>query len=171
MKKRKNQSVSKQTELQNAAREKYNQTIENAATSPVKKILMSVHSSLRGLDEKEIIANRASFGNNKVTHEKKKTLPQRLAAAFINPFTAILFCLAIVSMITDMILPYFALFGSDPEDFDPLTVVIILTMVLISGTLRYVQETRSGNAAEKLLAMITTTCTVTRREKVKAEDP
>ena len=171
MKKRMNQSVNRQTELQNAAREKYNQTIENAAKSPVKKILMSLNSSLRGLDEKEITANRSSFGNNKVTHEKKKTLPQRLAAAFVNPFTAILFCLAVVSMITDMILPYFALFGSDPEDFDPLTVVIILTMVLISGTLRYVQETRSGNAAEKLLAMITTTCTVTRREKVKAEVP
>ena len=61
--------------------------------------------------------------------------------------------------------------GSAPEDFDPLTVVIILTMVIISGTLRFVQESRSGNAAEKLLAMITTTCTVTRREQEKIEIP
>ena len=36
-------------------------------------------------------------------------------------------------------------------------------MVIISGTLRFVQESRSGHAAEKLLAMITTTCTVTRK--------
>ena len=56
-----------------------------------------------------------------------------------------------VSTITDMILPYFSLFGSAPEDFDCLTVVIILTMVFSSGTLRFVQESRSGNAAEKLL--------------------
>ena len=41
----------------------------------------------------------------------------------------------------------------------------------ISGTLRFVQESRSGNAAEKLLAMITTTCTVTRKNQVKAEIP
>lgn len=72
---------------------------------------------------------------------------------------------------TDMVFPYFSLLGSSPEDFDPLTVVIILTMVMISGTLRFVQESRSGNAAEKLLSMITTTCTVTRREQEKIEIP
>ncbi len=72
---------------------------------------------------------------------------------------------------TDMVFPYFSLLGSAPEDFDPLTVAIILTMVMISGTLRFVQESRSGNAAEKLLAMITITCTVTRREQEKAETP
>ena len=91
--------------------------------------------------------------------------------AFINPFTAILFCLAIVSTITDMIFPAFSLFGSTPEDFDYLTVVIILTMVLISGSLRFIQESRSGNAAEKLLSMITTTCTVTRKNQPKIEIP
>ena len=72
---------------------------------------------------------------------------------------------------TDMVFPYFSLFGSVPEDFDCLTVVIILTMVIISGTLRFVQESRSGNAAEKLLAMITTTCTVTRKGQEKVEIP
>lgn len=106
-----------------------------------------------------------------MTHEKEQSLAKRLAGAFINPFTAILFCLAVVSTMTDMVFPYFALLGSAPEDFDPLTVVIISTMVIISGTLRFVQESRSGNAAEKLLAMITTTCTVTRREQEKIEIP
>lgn len=72
---------------------------------------------------------------------------------------------------TDMIFPYFSLFGSTPEDFDCLTAVIILTMVLISGTLRFVQESRSGSAAEKLLAMITTTCTVTRRGRKRRRSP
>lgn len=70
-----------------------------------------------------------------------------------------------------MVFPYFSLFGSSPEDFDCLTVVIIVTMVFISGTLRFVQESRSGNAAEKLLAMITTTCTVTRKGQEKTEIP
>lgn len=57
------------------------------------------------------------------------------------------------------------------EAFDPLTVIIILTMVILSGTLRFVQESRSGNVAEKLLARITTTCTVTRRNQPKMELP
>lgn len=106
-----------------------------------------------------------------MTREKKKTLPQRLAGAFINPFSAILFCLALVSSFTDMIFPHFSMFGCVPKDFDCLTVVIILTMVFLSGTLRFVQESRSGNAAEKLLAMITTTCTVTRKGQEMAEIP
>ncbi len=111
------------------------------------------------------------YGSNKVTHEKKKSFIKRLAEAFINPFTIVLFVLAVVSTLTDIVFPYFSMLGSTREDFNPLTVIIILTMVFISGTLRYVQESRSGNAAEKLLAMITTTCTVTRMNQEKVEIP
>lgn len=145
--------------------------IQFAATNPVKEVLKNLHTTLRGLDAETVSVSRTKYGTNKVTHEKRKSLVKRLAGAFINPFTAILFCLALVSTMTDMVFPYFSLLGSTPEDFDPLTVIIILTMVMISGTLRFVQESRSGNAAEKLLAMITTTCTVTRREQEKAEIP
>ena len=63
---------------------------------------------------------------------------------------------------TDIVFPIFSMWGSTPDDFNPVTVIVIVVMVLISGTLRFIQESRSGNAAEKLLAMITTTCTVTR---------
>ena len=148
-----------------------NHRLEFAATNPIEDILKNLHTTSKGLDGEEVLVSRTEYGSNKVTHEKKKSLPKRLAEAFINPFTAILFCLAVVSTITDMILPYFSLLGKQPEDFDYLTVVIILTMVFISGTLRFVQESRSGNAAEKLLAMITTTCTVTRKGQEKAEIP
>lgn len=152
-------------------RDEQNRRIQYAATQPVKQVLQELHATLCGLDEETVAQNRSTYGSNKVTHEKKKPLARRLADAFINPFTAILFCLALVSTMTDMVFPYFSLFGSTPEDFDCLTVVIILTMVFISGTLRFVQESRSGNAAEKLLAMITTTCTVTRKGREKAEIP
>ena len=133
--------------------------------------MKELHTTLCGLDPEAVSVSRAQYGSNKVTHEKKKSLARRLADAFINPFTAILFFLALVSIMTDMVFPYFSLFGSVPEDFDCLTVVIILTMVIISGTLRFVQESRSGNAAEKLLAMITTTCTATRKGQEKMEIP
>ncbi len=133
--------------------------------------MKSLHTTLRGMDAENIVVSRTKYGSNKVKHEKKQSLAKRLAGAFINPFTAILFCLAVVSTMTDMVFPYFSLLGSSPEDFDPLKVVIILTMVMISGTLRFVQESRSGNVAEKLLSMITTTCTVTRRDQEKIEIP
>lgn len=148
-----------------------NRCIQTAAMSSVKAVLKNLHTTLRGLDEEEAAASRSKYGTNRVTHEKKKSLPKRLAGAFLNPFTAILLCLAAVSAITDMIFPWFSMFGNMPADFDCLTVVIILTMVLISGTLRFIQESRSGSAAEKLLAMITTTCTVSRKGEKAMEIP
>ena len=171
MNKKENRMAVRQTVEKAVLRDEQNQRIQFAAANPVQEVLKSLHTTLRGLDAEAVAVSRTKYGSNKVTHEKKQSLAKCLAGAFINPFTAILFCLAVVSTITDMVFPYFALLGSAPEDFDPLTVVIILTMVIISGTLRFVQESRSGNAAEKLLAMITTTCTVTRREQEKIEIP
>ena len=169
MNKKQNHISVRQAAEKAAIRDEKNRRIEYAATHPIAEVLADLDTTLCGLDAEAVLASRAKNGSNKVTHEKKKTLARRLADAFINPFTAILFFLALVSTMTDMVFPYFSLFGSVPEDFDCLTVVIIMTMVIISGTLRFVQESRSGNAAEKLLAMITTTCTVTRKGQKKAE--
>ena len=158
-------------EQKKVIRAEQNRRIQFAATTSVEEVLKNLHTTQRGLAEDTVSVNRRKFGSNKVTREKKQSIAKRLSGAFINPFTAILFCLAFVSAMTDLIFPYFSLLGSEPEDFDPMTVSIILTMVFISGTLRFVQESRSGNAAEKLLEMITTTCTVTRRAQDKKEIP
>ena len=169
MNKKENRMAVPQAAQQAVIRDEQNHRIQYMATNPVREVLKSLHTTLCGLDVESVSVSRTKYGTNKVTHEKKQSLAKRLAGAFINPFTAILFCLAVVSIMTDMIFPYFSLLGSSPEDFNPLTVVIILTMVMISGTLRFVQESRSGNAAEKLLSMITTTCTVTRKGQEKTE--
>ena len=171
MNKKINRIEVRQTAQKAAIRDEQNRRIQFAATHPIQETLGYLNTTLCGLEPGKVEENRSEYGSNKVTREKKKTLPQRLAGAFINPFTAILFCLALVSSFTDMICPHFSLFGCVPKDFDCLTVVIILTMVFLSGTLRFVQESRSGNAAEKLLAMITTTCTVTRKGQEMAEIP
>ena len=171
MRKKENRLALRRAVEKSIIKDEQNRRIVSSASTSIKDVLHDVQSSLRGLDDKDVVESRNNYGSNKVTKEKKKSLPQKLMGAFINPFTAILFFLAVVSSITDMLFPYFSLFGSEPEDFDFLTVVIILTMVFISGTLRFVQESRSGKAAEKLLSMITTTCTVTRKNKVKIEIP
>ena len=156
---------------QTVMRNELNQRMQYVAVTPLKELLKNLHTTLRGLDEEGVSISAMKYGSNKVTHEKKKSFLKRLTEAFINPFTIVLFVLAVVSTLTDIIFPYFSMLGSTPDDLNPLTVIIILTMVLISGTLRYVQESRSGNAAEKLLAMITTTCTVTRQGLEKGEIP
>ena len=157
--------MKKRKELMKAAavqarREQTAQRLSFAACADVTTCLTHLHSRITGLTEEQVDEHRAQFGANRVTHEKAKPLGARIVEAFINPFTAILLCLALVSCATDIFIP---LWNHSPEEVSPVTVVIILTMVIISGTLRFVQESRSGHAAEKLLAMITTTCTVTRK--------
>lgn len=65
--------------------------LEFAAKNKIKTVLTKMNTTLRGLSEDEVQESRSAHGKNKVTHEKKKTLLQRVAGAFVNPFTAILF--------------------------------------------------------------------------------
>ena len=141
------------------------------ATHSIIETLNSLKTVLAGLTQEGVEKSRNLNGINKVTKEKKKSVVKRVLEAFINPFTAILLCIAFVSSMTDIIFPYFNLFGSNKQDLNYYTVSIIIILIIISGTLRFIQESRSGNAAEKLLSMITTTCTVTRKEQNKVEIP
>ena len=145
--------------------------IEYMATHKVDDIKEYLNINLSGLTEEEVDESRDKYGSNKVKKEKKKSIVERLAEAFINPFTVVLICLAVVSTVTDIIFPILHMFGNTKKDFNPVTVIIILTMVFVSGVLRFIQESRSGDAAAKLLAMITTTCTVTRQNKSHIEIP
>ena len=171
MKKKDNRIAVRKVSEKAVIRDEMNKRILFAATNSIQDVLENLHTSMYGLHEDAVENQRHLYGSNKVTHEKKKSIAKRLYGAFVNPFTAILFCLTIVSVLTDMVFPHFHMLGRTPDDFDPATAMIILMMVIISGVLRFLQESRSGNAAEKLLAMITTTCTVTRDEKEKIEIP
>lgn len=66
--------------------------------------------------------------------------------------------LAAVSFITDYWLPL-----RNGEETDLTGVIIILTMVSLSGLLRFWQEFRTNKAAQALKSMVRTTATVLRR--------
>ncbi|ULQ58579.1 magnesium-translocating P-type ATPase [Brucepastera parasyntrophica] len=136
------------------------------ATNEPEDIFSLLSTAAGGLNEKDVSDQRDKFGTNRVTHQKKKTLLQRIISAFVNPFTCILFCLVLVSVITDIVLPL-----NHGKETEPITIFIILIMILFSGILRFVQETRSDNAADKLLDMITTTVAVERVESGEQEIP
>ncbi|AEB06258.1 magnesium-translocating P-type ATPase [Coriobacterium glomerans PW2] len=129
-----------------------------AARHSVVDTLARMGTSAQGLSSGDVEVARDLYGKNSVTHAKEDNLAKRLLDAFVNPFTAILAVLALVSLYTNVI-------AAAPTDRDPSTVIIIAIMVIISGTLRFTQETKSGNAAASLQKMITTTCTVLREGK------
>ncbi len=180
-----------------AAETKYRDELRDrmkfASTAETDSLFRELGTAQEGLSEELVEKSRERYGSNKVTRGKKLSLAQRLAKAFINPFTVILFCLAVFSSITDIIMPImdqkeFAeaqlkapqktdLLGTaveeaeEPDGPDPLGVIIISVMVMISGILRFVQETRSGHAAENLLKLIKTTTNVQRKETGNKEIP
>lgn len=141
--------------------------LKQMADKDLTSLYTMYHSSPDGLSEEQAESNIKCYGINKLSRGKKKSLCQKLGSAFISPFTMILLVLALVSTLTDIVFPIFRLFGQKPEDFDCITVVIIVMMVVLSGILRFIQESRSGDAADKLLSLITTTCSVLREKKVQ----
>ena len=116
-----------------------------------------------GLTDALAERSRDEYGANILTNGKKDSTAKRLAEAFISPFTLVLLALAVISVFTDIV------FASAGER-SYATVGSISAMVIVSGTLRYVQETRSCNVAEKLTGMLHTTACA-ERGGVKREIP
>lgn len=126
--------------------------------------LREMETSYSGLNEDKVDTQRDKYGSNAISHDKQESVLKRLFDAFINPFTIVLFVLAIISVFTDIVLVA-------PEDRDLTSVIIICVMVTISRLLRFIQETRSNNAAEKLNDMVHTTVTVERDGAGRMEIP
>lgn len=134
-----------------------------SAVNNTDKVLEVFNSSLEGISEKEADKRLKEYGLNKIPHKNKKTILKRIAEGFINPFTLILFALAIISIFTDILIPFFK-----NEEISFLTVIIISTMITVSGLIRFIQEYKSDNASEKLLNMIKSS-SIVLRENIKKE--
>jgi len=125
--------------------------------------LEMLDTALTGLTKTEARERRGKFGLNEVAHEKAPKWFVQFFQAFLNPFIGVLIILVIISLITDVKI-------QKPGEEDYTTVIVISTMVLLSAMLRFVQEFRSNQAAEKLKSMVTTTATVIRAEGKKEVD-
>lgn len=121
----------------------------------IENIFIKLKTGVSGLSNGSIETMREAFGKNKISDQKKDSAFKKFILAFINPFTIILFILAGVSLFTEVIL-------ANSEDKDFTGVIIISTMVITSGLLRFIQESRSDNAVEKLNEMVETTALITR---------
>ena len=119
------------------------------------EIYQDIPTTPNGLPLGQIEAMRDKYGENRLTGRRNDTLWYRLRRAFINPFTMILFVLAVISFITDVLLV--SNFSRNIT-----TVVIICVMILISGAIRLMQELRAKNASDRLERLIHANVTVKR---------
>ncbi|KNC07304.1 magnesium ABC transporter ATPase [Pantoea sp. RIT-PI-b] len=136
--------------------------IEDEAGFTADETLVRLRSDALGLNEREAEARLAVYGRNQVEHDKAPPALVQLLHAFNNPFIYVLMALAAVSFFTDFWLPM-----RNGEETDLTGVIIIVTMVTLSGLLRFWQEFRTNKAAQALKSMVRTTATVLRRESAQ----
>ncbi|WP_211462867.1 magnesium-translocating P-type ATPase [Collimonas silvisoli] len=124
------------------------ETLSTAASIEINELFKKLHSRADGLTEAEADEIRVSSGPNEVEHEKPISKWAHLWQCYKNPFNLLLTVLAGVSYLTE----------------DMKATIVIASMVLLSTLLRFVQESRSNTAADKLKAMVSNTATVLRHD-------
>ena len=154
---KKKNTKTKKTNTEKLRLKEVRKRLKFASNANTEELFAKLGTTSQGLSEEIIEEQRDKYGDNTIIQGKKLSLAKKLFSSFINPFTVILIALALVSTFTDIIM-------ADPGEANPTTVIIITTMIIISGFLRFIQDTRSGHAAENLLKMITTTTNVRRQE-------
>lgn len=126
-----------------------------ALQEPLESTFATYKTSALGLVDDQVEENRDAYGENVITKGQEDSMIKKIYESIINPFTVILLVIALVSFITNVWL-------AKPGEQDPTTSIIIVTLVLISGGIRFIQELRSDKAASNLSRMIVNTATVLR---------
>ena len=126
-----------------------------ALQEPLESTFATYKTSALGLVDDQVEENRDAYGENVITKGQEDSMIKKVYESIINPFTVILLVIALVSFITNVWL-------AKPGEQDPTTSIIIVTLVLISGGIRFIQELRSDKAASNLSRMIVNTATVLR---------
>jgi len=110
------------------------------------QVFRRLETSDKGLSENDAARRLQQHGPNVVTHEQRYRRVRLLARACANPLVILLLLLAAVSLMTG----------------DAGGASVMLSMVILGVALRFIQESRAGNATAKLKAMISVTATVVR---------
>ncbi len=124
------------------------------ARANTETVLRELESRLDGLTQAEADSRLKQYGLNEITRERRQSALMRLLSNIKNPLILLLTALGVLSYLTG----------------DVRATVVIFVMVILGVVLRFYQEIRADNAAEKLKAMVSNTATLVRDGK-EAELP
>ncbi|MBP1161620.1 magnesium-translocating P-type ATPase [Rhodococcus sp. PvR099] len=120
-------------------------------------VYAELHTTPKGLRADQIDPLRRRHGSNEVRHDRPAPAIVQFLATFKNPFILILLFIGVIMYITEVYL-------ADPEEGpDYMGISTVGVMILVSVSLRFWQEYRSGRASEALKAMVSTTVSTTRQ--------
>src|SRR5271166_3373921 len=131
------------------------QRLIRMASLPPGEVLAELKTSADGLADEEAQRRLEEFGPNVVTHEARFTRLKLFVRACLNPLVILLVVLAAIS------------FATAEEVSDLVGGGLMVVMVVLGVSLRFIQEARADTAAAKLKAMIRVTATVMREGKAR----
>jgi Mg2+-importing ATPase len=123
--------------------------LTEAAVADIDTVFESYETSIAGLHSFEADYRRKKFGSNISVTVKRENPLLKLFKTFGNPLVILLIGLAAIT---------WAMSGKESLT----SIIIMLSMVALGVSIKYVQELKADGAAEKLRAMVTTTSTVYR---------
>ncbi|MES2354387.1 MAG: magnesium-translocating P-type ATPase [Pseudomonadota bacterium] len=124
------------------------QTLLAASKVEADVLLATLSSHTQGLTESQAEAVRDTVGPNQIEQEKPLPWWRHLWQCYKNPLDILLTLLALISYYTQ----------------DMKATIVISLMVMLSVAIRFIQESRSNSAADKLKAMVSNTTLVLRRD-------
>ncbi len=143
----------------NANLSRAQQDLIAASKMNISELCNKYNSSVNGFQsDEQVVLNKSEYGANILSKKSKNSVLKRIVDAFFNPFSIILIILSLISLIVDIILPL-----RKGESAEPATIIIIMSMVIISGILHIVEDTKSSSSAAKLVKMVQTTTKVERQ--------
>ncbi len=132
--------------------------LQEVATEELTTTFERFKSSSKGLSTSQAEQLRAKYGKNEIAKDEHNTKAHFLFEAFMTPFTVVLLILATLSLFTNYIFV-------PASDKDLSTVIIMITMVLISGLTSFIQNVKTNNAVQSLLKMVSVTTNICRDGK------
>lgn len=135
-----------------------NNRLKDYIHADIESIYERFDSSASGLKQNQILKQRKLFGDNKFQKFRIDSIRQRLWRALFNPFTILLYLIAIISLITEVLYPM-----GIHKNF--VTVAIISVMIICSAVIRFVHEQRSKNAIAQIDTFFENTVAVKRDGK------
>ena len=136
------------------------------ASKPIKEIWKLFNATEEGHTSEKADQVREKFGDNEIDYGTEKPLWRIIVEAYFTPFTLVLFGLAFVSFLTDYV---FVPAGEQ----EALGAIIIVVLVLLSGTMTLIQTIRSNKSVEELESMVEVTSAVKRNgtySEIRTED-
>ena len=125
------------------------------------ELFKEYNTSEAGISIVDLEERLEEYGKNTIDVKNNNTIWHRLKEAFINPFNIVLILVALVTFVTDVII-------TKPSDYS--TFILIISTILVSATISFVEQAKSDKAAKKLQSMILNKIDVIRDEVQTIED-